>query len=238
MNKTTPPVQDLSDRYTDGAYLADNPTWGVEDSAWKAKKIYALLEKNRLNPSSICEVGCGAGEILSQLSLKLPQSKCAGYEVSPQAFELCQTRRSEKLEFHLADLTAETVHFDLLLCIDVFEHVEDYIGFIKNIKDKATFKLFHIPLDMSVLAILSGSMLKAREQLGHLHYYSKDTALATLADAGYKIVDWQYATAFSDIPAKSVRAGIAKWPRKLLDAVSPDLNAKLLGGSSLLVLAQ
>jgi len=50
----------------------------------------------------------------------------------------------------------EDTYFDSLLCIDVFEHVEDYIGFVKTLKSKATYKIFHIPLDISVLSVIRG----------------------------------------------------------------------------------
>ena len=55
--------------YTDGTYLEQNPNWHQGDSAWKAGHIQALLERNGITePKSICEVGCGAGEILRVLS--------------------------------------------------------------------------------------------------------------------------------------------------------------------------
>jgi len=50
-----------------GNYLENNPTWHIEDSPWKAKQIFKMLNKNSINPKSIAEIGCGAGEILNQL---------------------------------------------------------------------------------------------------------------------------------------------------------------------------
>lgn len=230
--------QTAIDLYTQGGYLVNNPTWGVEDSAWKAAKIASLFTKHALNLSSVCEVGCGAGEIVSQLSKRFPETEFAGYEVSPQAFALCQPRRSANVNFFLQNAVEDPLTFDALLCIDVFEHVEDYLSFIRSLKTKASYKVFHIPLDLSVLSIIRNSMMTTRKQLGHLHYFSKETALATLRDCGYEILDWHYTTGFIDLPAKRLSARMARWPRRLLHAISGDLNAKLLGGSSLLVLAK
>lgn len=56
--------------YTDGKYLQENPTWHLEDSPWKAEHILRMMQKNQLMPRSICEVGCGAGGILQQLTKK------------------------------------------------------------------------------------------------------------------------------------------------------------------------
>ena len=234
----TPLRQTAIDLYTQGGYLANNPSWGVEDSAWKAVQIANLFTKHALNLSSVCEVGCGAGEILSQLSTQFPKTEFVGYEVSPQAFALCQSRRSANVNFFLQNAVEDSLTFDALLCIDVFEHVEDYVGFIRSLKAKATYKVFHIPLDLSVLSIMRKSMMATRKQLGHLHYFNKETALATLIDCGYEVLDWRYTTGFIDLPAKKLSARVARWPRRLLHALSGDLNATLLGGSSLLVLAK
>lgn len=224
--------------YTDGSYLQNNPTWGVEDSPWKAAQIAKILSRNHISPKTIGEIGCGAGEILKQLSFSYSESEFYGYEISPQAFELSKNRSSEKIQFHLKNLLDEDLFFDALLCIDVFEHVEDYFGFIRQIKSKAEYKIFHIPLDLSVLSVIRAQMMVAREGVGHLHYFSKETAIATLKDCGYEIIDSFYTTAFNDIPAKKLRTQLARIPRKLLYSFSQDLGARLLGGSSLLVLAK
>lgn len=54
--------------YENGDYLFKNPGWHEHDSPWKAGLIKKMLERNNLHPSQICEVGCGAGGILSCLA--------------------------------------------------------------------------------------------------------------------------------------------------------------------------
>ncbi len=73
------------DRYTTDTYLNQNPSWGVEDSAWKARQVEKILKRNKLQPQTFGEIGCGSGEILKQLSLVYPRAEFAGYEVSPHA---------------------------------------------------------------------------------------------------------------------------------------------------------
>jgi hypothetical protein len=226
--------------YQTGEYVEKNPTYHVEDSAWKAGQVLKLIKKHKLTPQAVCEVGCGAGEILKQLQLSLPvETRFFGYEISPQAFALCRERENERLHFFCEDLIAgSSPPFDLLLCLDVFEHVEDYLGFLRGLRGKATHKIFHIPLDLSVQWVWrSGPIMREREQAGHLHYFTKETALATLGDAGYDVVDWCY-TAGAIAHPRSVKAKLASWPRRLLSTISPDLVARVLGGYSLLVLAE
>jgi len=231
-------TKDILEIYKDGTYLKNNETWHVEDSPWKVKQIISILNKNNLSPATVCEVGCGAGEILNQLSGVFPNTIFVGYELSPQAFALCKERESKNVSYHLKSIFAEEVLYDCLLCIDVFEHVEDYIGFIKALKIKSNFKIFHIPLDISVLSVLRSSMIYARESVGHLHYFTRETALATLQDCGYEIIDSFYTTSFLGLPSKTFKAKLAKLPRRLLFAMSPHLCVRLLGGCSLLVLAK
>jgi hypothetical protein len=226
--------------YLDGQYLLDNPLYHTEDSPWKAQQILKMISKPNIKITSVCEVGCGAGEILRQLQLGMPEDTIfCGYEISPQGFELCKQRENERLVFYGEDLLAtDTESFDLLLCIDVFEHVEDYIGFLRKLRKKARYKIFHIPLDMSVQTVLRcAPIIQGRATVGHLHYFMKETALCTLEDAGYEIEDYFYTPARID-GAKTLKAKLAKLPRIVFSLISPDLTARILGGYSLLVLAK
>lgn len=228
----------ISTIYHDGSYLAKNPTWGVEDSPIKARFVKQIVERNNLVLNSICEVGCGAGEILRLLSLTMPQAHFVGYEISPQAYELCKGRENERLTFHCGDLADYNFYYDCLLCLDVFEHVSDYIGFIESLKHKAEYKIFHIPLDISVLSVLRGRMMSERKKVGHLHYFTKDTALATLSDSGYQIIDYFYTTWFDHMPRATIEDKVAVFLRKRLYSISPGLMATWMGGCSLMVLAK
>jgi len=226
--------------YRDGAYLSNNPTWHAEDSAWKSRQIENILRKNTIVPRTVAEIGCGAGEILIQLQKAFPDAQYSGYEISPQAFSLCRGRENSGIRFYLKDLSAEqSAHFDILLVVDVFEHVDDYLGFIRSVKEKADFKVFHIPLDLSVQALLRGApILRRRETVGHLHYFFKETALATLQYCGYEVIDFLYTAAAVDKPDLSFGPKLLKLPRKILFKMNADIAVRVLGGYSLLVLAR
>lgn len=226
------------ERYLDGAYLAHYPSWHAEHSPTKARWIDDILRRNALEPETIAEIGCGSGEILAELKKRRPEAQFTGFEISPQAYAICSPKQAPGLEFRLGDLLqSQAGRFDLLLAIDVFEHVPDYIGFLEALRAQAKHKIFHIPLDLSVQAVARATSFPVlREQTGHLHYFFKDTALATLRDCGYEIVDWNYTRSSQELPGKGLRTKIANLPRKLMQLVSEDLSARLLGGYSLLVL--
>lgn len=232
------PNNDLAaEIYSDGTYLANNPTWHVEDSLWKATQIHKLLMRNRLLPASICEVGCGAGEVLRQISLLLPQARCTGYELSAQAFDLCKSRTSSTVSYVHGDLLLDNTFYDALLCVDVFEHVDDYLGFIRSLKSKSAYAIFHIPIDISVASILRNTLMDRRRMVGHLHYFTAPTALATIADCGYEVIDSMYTPSFN-LTNTTRKSRIAKYPRTMFYAISPRWLTTTLGGCSLLVLAK
>ena len=156
-----------------GDYLQNNPTWHIEDSEWKAKQIIKLVERNQLKPKSVAEIGCGAGEILNQLHLKMPKDvNFSGYDISTDAIEFAKQREKQRLIFMHENLLEIPENFDLLLMIDVFEHVEDYLGFLRSCKGKAKNTIFHIPLDITVQGVLRNRLMYASELLSLLLYKS------------------------------------------------------------------
>jgi SAM-dependent methyltransferase len=208
-------------RYSDGSYLEANPGWHEDDSPMKARWINTILRRNRLDPEAVAEIGCGAGGILRALHEMRPKTKFSGYEISPQAFDLAAAKAQDGVNFYLQDMIATDIGgFDLLMAIDVFEHVPDY-------------------LDMSVQMLLrAGLFTRVRGDLGHLHYFSKETAFDTLRDCGYDIVDWNYTYWSREIPDLPLRTRIANVPRSMVSAASADLAVRLFGGASALVLAR
>jgi cyclopropane fatty-acyl-phospholipid synthase-like methyltransferase len=228
-----------NEMYTEGEYLKRNPMWHTEDSPWKAEQILKVIQRNNLHPKSICEIGCGAGEILHQLYRQMPAAATfAGYEISPQAFERCQLRAKSRLRFYLTDWTQDPNVFDVVLIVDVLEHVEDYLGFLKEVRKKGGYKIFHIPLDLSAQTVLRSSpILRKRQEVGHLHYFTEATALATLKDTGYVIKDSFYAADSVKFRPKSFKSLVARLARKVLYGLNNNFTVRLLGGYSLWVLA-
>jgi SAM-dependent methyltransferase len=229
----------VDQRYRDGSYLEANPSWGIEDAPWKAAQIGRMLEKQSLRPRTICDVGCGAGHVLRELLRVTDADVLDGYDISPDAARFWSDVQSDRLHFFQEDfLRSQKRSYDLLLCLDVFEHVQDYIGFLQSIRERATFKLFHIPLDISAQSVIRMSpILQNRRTFGHIHYFTTETALATLQDAGYEIVDW-FHTASGIERAASPGERIARIPRRLLGLLSRNVAARLLGGYSVLALTR
>jgi SAM-dependent methyltransferase len=226
--------------YVNGEYLKSNPGWHTDESLFKVDQILRMMAKHRLRPKTICDVGCGAGEVLKLLHERMDDAcRFWGYDISPQALEMCRSRANERLQFTLGDVSQEPgVFFDLMLVLDVIEHVDDYFGFLTAIRPKSALKLFHIPLDLSVQTVLRRrGLLKRRELHRHIHYFTKETALETLKDTGYKPLDYFF-TSHSIECGDEIGQKIARLPRKLCFLMHQDLTVRILGGYSLLALVE
>ncbi|MFZ0771025.1 MAG: class I SAM-dependent methyltransferase [Candidatus Sulfotelmatobacter sp.] len=227
--------------YRDGSYLRDNPSWHIEESPFKVRQIRRMMKQQKLAPKTVCDVGCGAGLVLAELQPHLPSDcVCWGYDVSPDALAMSAGRGNDKLRFRLRDIRKDEcdTFFDLLLMLDVFEHVEDYMGLVRAVRSKAKRKLFHIPLDLSVQAVVrKNGLLLRRDHHAHLHYFTKETALRTLTDVGYTIVDYFYTPRCIELGDLFVQK-IARIPRQISFAAFPDFTVRVLGGYSLMVLAE
>jgi len=227
--------------YINGDYLKKHPTWDVEDSPWKAKQIINILKRNNIMPTTICEIGCGVGEILNQLQRNMA-TECTfwGYEVSPQAFELCQKRANDRLHFELKDISQDKkVFFDLILVVDVLEHLEDYFSFLRETKQKSQYKIFHIPLDLSIQSVFRGSgIMELRKKMGHLHYFTKEIILEILKDTKYEILDYCYTATSIKLPVRSIKNYLARPPRKIFFTIHEDWTVRIMGGYELLILTK
>ena len=231
----------MNNIYINGTYLNSNPSWDVRHSPWKAEQIIKMLNKNKINPAIICEVGCGAGEILNQLFYKFSQSnKYVGYDISPQAIGIAKLIKNNKLEFFNKDFFAEpNLIYDVLLIMDVVEHIENYIDFLSNLKERGKYKIFHFPLDLNVLIMLrSKPLLETRKAVGHLHYFTKDIVIAVLNDLGYEIIDYFYTELSAVEPPKNIKMKFLNLLRKFSFKINKDFAVKMFGGYSLLVLTK
>lgn len=235
----------IEDRYLNSSYLDENPEWDRQDAPWKSATVQSILAENNINPTSICEVGCGSGDILINLSKYFPTSQMTGFDISPQAANFWKEHvakeevNTKNVKFKLGDFhLINNEKYDVLLMLDVFEHVRDPFTFLEMSADSAKYFVFHIPLDLSASSVVrKHPLIKTRKKVGHLHFYTKDLAIETLIDSGYKVIEWKYTGASLNMPNKSLKTRLASLPRKIAYAINKDWGVRLLGGETLIVLA-
>ena len=226
--------------YESGDYLANNPTWDEEDSGWKAAQVLKTFNRNRITPKSIVEVGCGAGGILASLHDALPEVKYSGFEIAPDASKFWEKHATKKIAFEVYDfLEKKTEHFDVLLLLDVIEHVPNPFAFLSALRGRADYYVFHIPLDLSAISVARESpLLMVRQKVGHIHYFTKGLALALVRESGFEVLDWFYTGASFTAPQTTWKGSLAKLPRRLIFGINRDMGVRLLGGDTLMVFAK
>lgn len=232
----------MSDIYSDGTYLEMVPSWHSEDSAWKARQIMRGIAQAKIKPLNICDVGCGAGEIVWELADNMPQEvRFFGFEPSPQASSLQRPCSDGRIRFIQGDFFEQSSeHFDLVLAIDVFEHIPDYLGFLQALRQRADYAIFHIPMDLTVLNLLNLSALThTRNTLGHLHFFDRESALAALKACGYAILDEFLTNWIEELPHRASTQPVLRRSLVTAKAIWGERKAvQLLGGHSLLVVTR
>lgn len=227
-------------RYLGGDYAEKNPGWDSIDSPWKADHVVEMLTCHGICPASIAEVGCGAGGILAALRLRFPDAEIEGFDIAPELPALWTVHANTRIRFTLGDFfSLNQQPFDLLLVLDVLEHLGDPFSFLEQLRTHGKQVIFHIPLDLSAMTVLRESpLLYVREKVGHIHYFTKGLALALLEECGYEVIDARYTGAAFNAPGRSLRTRIAGWLRRFVYAMDRDVGARLLGGETLMVLAR
>ena len=232
----------INDMYSNGEYLKDNPSWHMEDSEWKAEHILKIINRINLSYNSIYELGCGGGDVIRYLQQKISNDSCTyrGYDISPQAYEICKTKENPNLKYLLKDFLLEKeAKCDIILLIDLIEHLENYREYLRSIKHNSKYKILHIPLEFfAISAIYEKYLLNQRKKVGHLHYFTKDISLAMLEELDYEIVDYFFTPGYTLIRDYGLKDKLIKIPRMIFSHISEDLTARIFGGYSLMVLVK
>jgi SAM-dependent methyltransferase len=224
--------------YSDGSYLKENQGWHQEDSPYKAKLVSNAIARTGIKFQACADVGCGAGLVTELLAKEFPSSTFKGFELSEDARQFWDQRHPlDNLSFVVDDLLESPEEFDLVICLDVIEHVEDYFGFLRKLRGRGKYFVFNIPLDMNVMKLVTPGIRYAREEVGHLHYFNRYTALQALKDTGYRVQDSYLSSSITSTMPRNIRQA-AILPMRLLSRVmGKRLATTVLGGASLVATA-
>jgi SAM-dependent methyltransferase len=236
-----PDSQDLVlRRYLNDEYVAHNPSWDQEDSPWKAALVRQALERRGLRPASIVEVGCGAGRVLATLRDSFPQAYLHGYDIAPAAARFWSESSTKGIQFTSGDfLSSSDPPYDVVLLLDVIEHLSDPFEFLVQVRPRGRHFVFHFPLDLSALSVIREKpLLHARSKVGHLHYFTKSLALALLDECGYEVLDARYTGAAFNAPQRSWKSRLMGLFRRVAYLFHHDVAVRMFGGETLLVLAR
>lgn len=113
---------------------------GIENNLlqrfWHYQKLKNVCEMIDNNPKAVLDVGCASGWLLFEIAKNYPKAQCTGIDVYKKALEYA-SKAYKKIKFIEADahkLPFSDQSFDLIICTEVLEHVQDPKGVLQEIK--------------------------------------------------------------------------------------------------------
>lgn len=124
---------------------------------WHINKLNEVLKACRTQSrvNNILDVGCASGWLISQIAHRYPKASCSGIDIYDKAIKYAK-RKYPHIEFKVADahkLPFKSNAFDLVVCTEVLEHVDDPRSVLFEIKRVLKNK------GTAVIELDSGSLL-------------------------------------------------------------------------------
>ena len=147
------------------------------------------------------EIGCGTGEILNLLK---NWGDVCGVDYSPEAVAVCRKRGFKNLycqDFNDLDVSGMQESFDLVLALDVLEHIRDDVRTMKKVRSILK------PGGLFFVAVPAYKFLWSThdEALHHLRRYHSLEINQKLKDSGFKILKSTHFVATLFVPIAFVR---------------------------------
>jgi len=130
-----------------------------------SRRLMLRMTKD-LSPSSILDIGGGEGSLLEALSAAHPDAKMTGTDLAEAAVSLARAHMPHA-EFAVLDVVKDRLpgRFDLIVCADVVEHIEDDQSALNNMAAMTA------PGGHVVVATLQGRMRRFEKDVGHVRNY-------------------------------------------------------------------
>jgi SAM-dependent methyltransferase len=169
----------------------------------------------------------------------MPNVNFLGVDISQDAIDIAKTKETSQIRFESRDITNDQLiqRFDLILVIDVIEHIENYFKFLRDVCPRGRYTVFHIPLDMCMWSLFRENMLiESKERVGHIHAFTEDFIKSVLKDCGYKIIDQVYTE--PNLKTLKTKQKLIEFVRKTIFKINKRFCSKTIGGMSILILAE
>jgi SAM-dependent methyltransferase len=133
--------------------------------------------------ADVLEIGCGTGNFTGLLACRASSVVAVDLDAEFLATARQRWKDDPRISFRCCDATTEDwkVEFDTIVLLDVLEHVEDDVSFLRSLR-RAIRSGGNLVIKVPSGNWLHSSMDRA---IGHYRRYSKETLRSTLHSAGW-----------------------------------------------------
>jgi SAM-dependent methyltransferase len=154
----------------------------------KADHVVRLFNRGEAGAAtvSVLEVGCGDGQVLTELARRGFGPELVGVEVSETAATMARDRPeiTRMATFDGERLPFPDASFPLVLATHVLEHVSEPLALLHEMRRVATrFVLIEVPLESNLAARRPRAVALSRH-VGHIQRFSRSDVRRLIADAG------------------------------------------------------
>ena len=199
--------------YETDDYISKHPSLHEEDSPWKLEKILPLvdvfLRMHKASTVHLLDTGGGAGVILRETGRHISG---AGRKVVKSALDLSpgmlevQKRNNPDLtraiSGDIAKMPFVDKDVDLMLLVDVLEHVPNPDQALREVSRIAQFALLKVPLDKNLFYRTQNFFERGRlrdrsvHNLGHVNAYSFGSLKRDIERHGGEVVSHRFTNAY------------------------------------------
>jgi hypothetical protein len=158
----------------------------------KAEKLLSIINNHKIDVSYLCDSGAGIGLFLDAMRKKLPETQFCAIEPNVDSCRILKQKGYTVYDKTLEEVKGCNSRFDMVACLEVFEHVQKpelfarkLAGIIKNNKFCLITTLGYEGFDIQILGENSNSISPPH----HLNFFSIEGFRSLFTRAGFNIVE-------------------------------------------------
>lgn len=175
--------------------LEEEAEWLRRSAASKTDSVEILLNRNKIKPKTIIELGCGIGAVITECKRRRLAKNYIGVDYAPEAIDYLK-KHSVDIEFIQGDITDNDFRIsdtcEVVLISHVLEHLEEPAKFLMAMKNslKFSYAIIEVPIE-DLIAGKIKSVLKDRtsNKAGHVQFFTFRSFEHLLNSNGYRIID-------------------------------------------------
>ncbi len=138
----------------------------------------------------VLDIGCGNGALSYDIALKA--KSVTGIDIEEKSIKKAKSKYSRSNAKYITgdatkDLSGEK--FDVIILSNVLEHIENRVGFMRNIRGLASKYLIRVPmLDRDWIPLYKKELgIEWRLDLTHYTEFTKSSFIKEIQEAGYEV---------------------------------------------------